>query len=115
MSDTKKTLNDNDIVTEAHMGRRSALGLIGAGVAGLAVAGAITTHATEAHAQGPSDSDSGANADRPGHGRTGATDRDSGANADGPNRGVCRLRRHTDSDAGAGADGAQRGRGPCHQ
>ncbi|MEZ4389983.1 MAG: hypothetical protein R3A48_02715 [Polyangiales bacterium] len=111
----KKTLSDDEMVTEAHMGRRSALGLIGAGVVGAAVAGAITAKPSQAHAQGPSDSDSGANADRPGHGRTGATDRDSGANADGPGRGVCRLRRHTDSDTGNNADGVNRGRGPCHQ
>lgn len=115
MTDKKKTLSDDEMVTEAHLGRRSALGLIGAGFVGAAVAGAITTRSSEAHAQGPSDSDSGPNADRPGHGRTGATDRDSGANADGPGRGVCRLRRHTDSDSGGNADGVNRGRGPCHR
>ena len=109
------TLTDDEMVTEAHVGRRSALGLIGAGVVGAAVAAAVTAKPSTAHAQGPNDSDSGPNADAPGHGRTGATDRDSGPHADGPGRGVCRLRNHTDSDSGPGADGAGRGRGPCHQ
>ena len=109
------TLTDDEMVTEAHVGRRSALGLIGAGIVGAAVAGTITAKPSTANAQSVADSDSGPNADRPGHGRTGATDRDSGPNSDGPGRGVCRLRHHTDSDSGAGADGAGQGRGPCHQ
>lgn len=118
MSDNEKkptTLTDEEMVTEAHLGRRSALGLIGAGVVSAAVGAAVTAKPSTANAQSVSDSDSGPNADAPGHGRTGQTDRDSGPNADGPGRGVCRLRHFTDSDSGGGADGARQGRGPCHQ
>ena len=135
----QKTLAADDIVTEQHVGRRSALRVIGATFLGAAVGAALIAAPSEASAQvtdsdqgassdppgrgrtGVTDSDTGSNGDRPGHGRgrarvararrTGRTDRDS---SDRPGYGVCAARGHTDSDSGGGADGAGRGRGPCH-
>lgn len=100
----KKTLVAGDIVTERTLGRRSAIGLLGAGAIG---AVAITGTASRAEAKA-SDSDP---TDPPGRGRTGFTDRDSGASADGAGRGVCAERGHSDADPN---DPAGRGRGPCH-
>ena len=110
------TLADDEIRSERRVGRRGALGVLGAGIAGALAAGALG--ATQgARAQTPeelaSDSDSGGNADPAGRGRTGHTDRDSGPQADRAGRGVCAERGHTDSDGGNNADQAGRGRGPC--
>lgn len=138
-----KTLTDEDIVAEAPVNRRSALGLLGGLAIGSTIA-AVLAHPGEAQAvcrrrTGRTDSDSGPNADGAGCGhtgitdsdpsdgvgfgrggrrtarrRTGFTDRDSGPGADGAGYGVCPSRGHTDSDGGPGADGAGHGRGPCH-
>jgi hypothetical protein len=114
MSDKKKSLREDEIVTERNMGRRSLLGIVGGG---LLLGTAATVVGNEAKAQKPeelaSDSDSGANADPAGRGRTGHTDRDSGGSSDQAGRGVCAERGHTDSDTGGSADAAGRGRGPC--
>ena len=112
----KKTLTDEEIVTEKTIGRRSTLGIIGASVVGVAVAAAVGLRGSPAQAQqGPSDSDSGPGEDAPGRGRTGASDRDSGPNEDHPNHGVCALRGTSDQDSGPGEDPPAHGRGPCHQ
>lgn len=114
MDKKQKTLTEGDIQTEERaVGRRRALGILGAGVVGgaVVVTGALGQPQT-AHAKA-SDSDSGPGSDPAGRGRTGHTDRDSGAGADQPGRGVCAERGTTDSDSGGGADQAGRGRGPC--
>ncbi len=106
-----KTLTEGDIETqERAVGRRRALGILGAGVLGGAVAvtgvlGRPQTARAKANDSDPSDP--------AGRGRTGHTDRDSGGEGDQAGRGVCAERGHTDSDAGGNADGAGRGRGPC--
>ncbi len=116
MADKKVTLTDDEMVSSEGMGRRTALGMIGAGVVGAAVGAAVGLRPETAQAQsGPNDSDSGPGEDAPGRGVTGASDRDSGPNEDRPNHGVCARRGVTDSDSGNGADGASHGRGPCHQ
>lgn len=97
----KKTLTPDDIVS-VRLGRRGALGAIGATVLG-ATAVAVPSRA-EAKA---SDSDP---SDPRGRGRTGFTDRDSGPGADGAGRGVCAERGWSDSDPN---DAEGRGRGPC--
>lgn len=108
---TSATLTDDEISAAPRVGRRSALGLLGATLLGAA---AVTLPGREARAQqGPNDNDSGPNADAPGRGVTGHSDRDSGPSEDRPNHGVCALRGTTDSDAGPSADGPRRGRGPC--
>ena len=117
MSDKKKSLREDEIVTEHNMGRRSVLGIVGGGLL-LGTAATVAGTASPAGAQNEpepraSDSDSGANADPAGRGRTGHTDRDSGGSSDAAGRGVCRERGHTDSDSGGSADAAGRGRGPC--
>lgn len=108
----KKTLSEDEIATDRRVGRRGALSILGAGVVGGAVAATGLVNAQTAHAKA-SDSDSGANADPAGRGRTGHTDRDSGSQADRAGRGVCAERGTTDSDTGGSADPAGRGRGPC--
>src|SRR5206468_6114706 len=72
------------------LSRRSFLGR----VAGGAIAGgaALTVLGGRAEAIQVSDSDSGPNADQPGHGRTGVTDSDSGPNSDRPGHGRGRGR-----------------------
>jgi hypothetical protein len=107
----RKTLTEGDIETdERAVGRRKALGILGIGVLGgaVAVTGALGRPQT-AHAKA-NDSDSG---DPAGRGRTGHTDRDTGAQGDQPGRGVCAERGHSDSDSGSSGDPAGRGRGPC--
>jgi hypothetical protein len=99
----KKSLSDSEIVTESRVSRRGAIGIIGASLAGVAIA-AVVSAPTSAKAQ--TDTDSGANADRAGGGRTGGTDSDTGANAD---RGGHGSTGRTDSDTGANADRAGRG------
>jgi len=83
MSDKKKSLSKDEIVTERNMGRRSLLRVVGGGIL---LGTAATVVGNEAQAQKPdelaSDSDSGANADPAARGRTGHTDRDSGGAAD---------------------------------
>ncbi|UJR78962.1 RNA-binding protein, RRM domain protein [Sandaracinus amylolyticus] len=103
--DSKKprTLTPGDIVTH-RLGRRSALGALGASVLG---ATALIASPAPAEAKA-SDSDP---QDPPGRGRTGFTDRDSGPGADGAGRGVCAERGWSDSDPN---DPQGRGRGPCH-
>lgn len=110
MTDKKKTLRSEDIVTDRKVGRRGALGVLGASVLGVAAATAVGGAANRAEAKA-NDSDPN---DAAGHGRTGFTDRDSGGSSDGAGRGVCAERGHSDSDNGAGSDPAGRGRGPCH-
>jgi len=117
MSDKKKSLSLDEIVTERGMGRRSVLGIVGGGLL-LGTAAKVVGTTSPASAQNEpepraSDSDSGQNADPAGRGRTGHTDRDGGGNSDRAGRGVCRERGHTDSDSGGSADPAGRGRGPC--
>ena len=138
MKKTLKTLQNDDIVTEPHVGRRSALRTIGATFVGAAIG--VIGLATPSEAQATSGVTNRDSGDRPGNGRTGVTnsdsgdqpgygrrrgraprrvrtgrtDRDAGANADGAGYGVCAARGHTDSDSGGGADGAGHGRGPCH-
>ncbi len=114
----KKALTDDDIVTGRKLGRRSLLGLVGAGLAG---ATALIGGARPAHAV--TDSDSGRCADPGGRGRgpriRGVTDSDGGPCADpagwgrrgrsgggGGGRGG-----PTDSDSGRFADPAGQGRG----
>ncbi len=119
MAEDKKvaqvTLTDEEMVSTPRMGRRATLGLIGAGVVGAAVGAAVGLRPQQANAQAGNDSDSGANADSPGHGRTGYSDRDDGPNQDRPGHGVCPLRGTSDSDSGSGEDAPGHGRGPCHQ
>lgn len=109
----KKTLDEEEIVAERQVGRRGALGILGAGVLG----GAVTVTGLVAGPQPAeakaSDSDSGGNADPAGRGQTGHTDRDSGGGSDRAGHGVCRERGHSDSDSGGGSDPGGRGRGPC--
>jgi len=122
MSDEKKTLSEEDIDTERGVGRRSAMGVIGASVA--AAAGVMAFEVPEAEAQ-CTDSDGGRFADPGGRGRrcrrrTGCSDPDGGRWADPAGRGrrcsrVRRRRRRrsrgcTDSDGGRFADAAGRGR-----
>lgn len=112
MSGGPKSLRSDEIVTEREIGRRSALGVIGATVAGAvaATAGFGASNPTRAKAQ--SDSDTGPHADPPGRGRTGLTDSDRGRNADRPGYGRG-PRGCTDSDGGSYADPA--GNGRCHR
>ena len=77
MSNEKKTLTPEDIVTKEKVGRRDALGLLGAAVVGAAV---VTVGGGRAKAQ--TDSDTGPNADRAGRGGSGRSDSDSGPGAD---------------------------------
>jgi hypothetical protein len=63
----KKTLEAGDIVTTHRVGRRGALGMIGATVVGAA---ATAVGLSPSKAKAATDSDSGPNADRAGHGRT---------------------------------------------
>lgn len=115
MSDKKKkSLDLDDIQTERRIGRRGMLGVVGSGVLMGAAATAVGgSRAAAQESELASDSDSGANADPAGRGRTGHTDRDSGGGSDRAGHGVCAERGHSDSDSGGGADPAGRGRGPC--
>ena len=90
--------------------RRSFLGTVAGG--SVAGAAAIVMATTGAEAQ-TTDRDTGSNADRPGHGRSGVTDSDTGANSDRPGHGRGGRRRTglTDSDSGNGADSPGYGRG----
>jgi hypothetical protein len=87
MSDKKKTLEAEDIVaTPTEMGRRGALGVVGATILGTAAAAVIGV-ATPGKAAAANDTDSGPNADPAGQPRgrrrrSGVTDSDSGPNAD---------------------------------
>lgn len=112
MSDKKKSLDSEEIVTSHHIGRRAAFGVVGGGILGAAAVAALP-HQGKAQEGLASDSDSGANADAAGRGRTGHTDRDSGGGSDRAGHGVCAERGHSDSDSGGGADPAGSGRGPC--
>lgn len=107
----KKSLENEEIVSERKLGRRSTLGIIGASVAGAA---AVTMGAAllPRSAEAQSDSDTGRYADPAGRGRTGVTDSDGGPNADraGHGRGSGRSG-ITDSDTGPNADPAGNGRG----
>jgi len=103
MANEKKTLGESDISTESNVGRRSALGILGASVVGAAVA-VVGLGRSVAKAQ--TDSDSGPNADRSGGGRTGGTDSDTGPNADRAGHGGTGR---TDSDTGPSADRSGRG------
>lgn len=109
--DEKKqiTLTEADITSSNQVGRRSALGVIGATIVG-AAATAVMGRSSIARAQ--TDSDSGPGADRAGQGRTGATDSDSGPAADrgGHGRGGRGGSGVTDSDSGPGADTSGHGR-----
>ena len=88
--------------------RRSFLGR----VAGGAIVGgaALTVLGGRAEAMQVSDSDSGPNADAPGHGSTGVSDRDSGPNADRAGHGRGGRSGLTDSDTGRYADPSGNGR-----
>lgn len=112
-SEPKKSLEETEISSERTVGRRSALGVLGAGVIGGAVAVTGMVSQPQVAQAKATDSDAGANADGAGRGRTGQTDRDSGSGSDIAGHGVCAERGHTDSDSGGNADGAARGRGPC--
>ncbi|MFO0692830.1 MAG: hypothetical protein U0230_04690 [Polyangiales bacterium] len=122
---TPKSLTETDIVTTERVGRRGALGILGATVVGAAVtavglgapgrAKAATDSDSGPNADaagrgssGRSDSDSGPNADRAGHGRggSGASDSDSGPNADAAGHGSTGR---SDSDSGPNADRAGHG------
>ncbi len=111
MSNEKKTktLESADIVTTSRVGRRGALGMLGATIVGAAV---TAVGVSPSRAKAATDSDSGPNADRAGQGTTGRSDSDSGPNADragsGRGNGGSGV---TDSDSGPNADGAGRGRG----
>lgn len=108
---TKKTLENEEIVSERKLGRRSTLGIIGASVAG-AAAVSMGAALLPGSAEAQSDSDSGRYADAAGRGRTGATDSDSGPNADRAGHGRGNGRSGvTDSDSGPNADAAGNGRG----
>ena len=100
---TDKTLTADDIISSQHVGRRGALGMMGATVLGAAAL--ATGLASSAKAQ--TDSDSGPGADRSGGGRTGGTDSDTGPGADRGNHGRTGA---TDSDSGPGADRGGHGR-----
>jgi hypothetical protein len=88
--------------------RRSFLGR----VAGGAIVGgaALTVLGGRAEAIQTTDSDSGPNADSPGHGSTGVSDRDSGPNADRAGHGRGGRSGLTDSDTGRYADPSGNGR-----
>lgn len=101
MSNEKKTLTPEDIVTKEKVGRRDALGLLGAAVVGAAV---VSVGSGRAKAQ--TDSDTGPGADRAGGGRTGGTDSDTGPRSDRAGHGSTGS---TDSDTGPSADRAGRG------
>jgi hypothetical protein len=79
MSEKKKTLENDEIITERVIGRRSTLGAIGATVLGAAALTAVGASVGRSSAKAQSDSDPN---DAAGHGRTGRTDSDSGPNAD---------------------------------
>ncbi len=104
-----KSLTDDDVVTRRKMGRRSLLGLAGAGAIGAA---ALVATGGKAQAQ-VTDSDGGAFADPAGNGRggvrTGLTDSDGGRWADPPGGGR-RGSGLTDSDRGPITDPAGNGR-----
>ncbi len=114
-----KSLSDGDIVTGRRFGRRSLLATAGVGLVG----GAALLGGARPALAGPTDSDTGANADPAGSGRgyvrgrpSTQTDSDEGPDADpaGNGRGGAGQRRNavTDSDSGANADPAGSGRGP---
>jgi hypothetical protein len=128
VSDSKKTppaggsrtIKEDDIKTEAAVGRRSALGVMG--TAAIAGAAGVTTGLQSRRALAATDGDSGATADPPNAGRglprgqaSNVTDADPN-NADPPNngRGGEDQRRTglTDADDGAAADPPANGRGP---
>jgi hypothetical protein len=115
-----RTIKEEDIKTEASVGRRSALGLMG--TAAVAGAAGVATGLQSRQALAATDGDSGATADPPNGGRglargtaSNLTDSDPD-NADPPNngRGGPDNRRTglTDADAGASADPPNNGRGP---
>ncbi|MGE0785119.1 MAG: hypothetical protein AB7S26_05475 [Sandaracinaceae bacterium] len=115
---TKGTLTDEDIHVERSIGRRGAIGIIGAS---FATAAAVMASAPEtAEAQGCSDSDGGRYADPAGRGRrcgggggSGCSDSDGGRYADAAGHGRrCGGGRRgcSDSDGGRYADGAGHGR-----
>ena len=109
-----ETLREEDIQQARPVGRRSALTLMGATVAGsAAIVAGVGVLSAPSRASAQTDSDTGGNADAAGRGRTGNTDRDSGGNSDRAGHGVCPGRGHTDSDTGGNSDPAGRGRGPC--
>ncbi len=105
--DKKKSLENDEILTERKLGRRSTLGVIGAGVLGAAALTTLGAANAPSRAKAQTDSDSGPNADAAGRGSTGHTDSDSGPNAD---RGGHGHRQCSDSDAGPNSDPAGRGR-----
>ncbi|HJL17509.1 MAG TPA: hypothetical protein RMH99_17710 [Sandaracinaceae bacterium LLY-WYZ-13_1] len=123
--DARRTLRDEEIVRDGRaVGRRRALGLVGAGAAGavaLATGCGGRVRATPvARNSGITDSDGGPCADPAGNGRgvTGITDSDGGQCADPVNRGrggVAQTSGVTDSDSGAYADPAGAGRGGAVQ
>jgi len=92
MSEKKKTLENEEIITARVIGRRSTLGAIGATIIGAAALTAVGASAGRSHAKAQSDSDPN---DAAGHGRR--TDSDSGPNADRAGH-------------GRGHDGANHGR-----
>jgi hypothetical protein len=98
--------------TERKLSRRSFMArVVGGAVAG---GGALVVLNGSAGAMQASDSDSGQNADQPGHGYTGVTDNDTGNNSDRPNHGRSAPRRVqgcSDNDSGSNADAAGNGRG----
>jgi hypothetical protein len=117
MTEKKKTLGLDEIVTERQIGRRSVLGIVGGtlvvGAAATVVGAAGGRASAQNEEQLATDSDSGPNSDPAGRGRTGHSDRDSGSNGDRAGHGVCCERGVSDSDGGAGSDPAGCGRGPC--
>lgn len=96
--------------TNRKLSRRSFIGrVVGGAVAG---GGALVVLSGSAEAFQVTDSDSGANSDPAGRGRTGVTDSDSGPNSDRPGHGRSRSARPcTDSDSGPNSDQPGRGRG----
>lgn len=101
----KKPLTACEIVSERRVGRRGALQLLGATLAGAALGSVGVGLARPTVARAHSDSDTGPDADPVGGGRTGVSDRDSGAGADRVGYGRGRGRTGcTDTDAGQYAD-----------
>lgn len=122
---TKKTLTDDEIVTEGRdFGRRKAVGLVGAGAAVLLATGCRrrVVAARTVVVGGLTDHDQGPCADPGGQGRgtSGLTDNDGGGCADPGGRGrgggrVVQVQQQgtgvTDADTGYGSDAVGYGRG----
>ena len=113
-----RTIKESDIKTEAAVGRRSALGIMGT-VAAAGAAGVGTVVASH-DAQAATDGDSGATADPPNRGRglprarqSGQTDQDPTADPPSNGRGGPdqRIAGLTDQDNGNGSDPQGQGRG----